>query len=418
MIAQLSITYLFILLPAQVLLLMAAGGDELDIRRRDAFQYTPLMYAALSGNPTIVRLFVERYVSTSVSVDELNPAGMTPLLMACRCGNFCSAYVILTVGGAETQLRDNEFFMTAHEWARSGWNPGNATRSCSGPPPPPPPLPYGPAEIYDPFPGHCCRHARRRAPALSCWDEVMQGLPELFRRFLEPDFCRGGEAELTIGGRDALDVLLETIDDIACRPRLHPYRLTRLPPICDEAPTGACYDFAVSTLVACRRRCLSLTCTAIAAACQAAEAAASAAPDDAASTAGAAPASVKVKPASTAAAPIASPAAGNAKVAAPPPAATEDGFADGNEAPVDVPSGGCGPLDMPHPPPTPRLIALLPHPYQPMVPDLHCIFHYYLPCLKTEVVPACPCTWEELTTLPPLDNGDFKEPEAPNQPKP
>ena len=52
-----------------------------------------------------------------VSVDERDPLGYTPLMLAIRCGNYTEAAALLEQGHASMTLRDDEFHRTAIEWA-------------------------------------------------------------------------------------------------------------------------------------------------------------------------------------------------------------------------------------------------------------------------------------------------------------
>jgi len=49
-------------------------------------------------------------------VDERDPLGYTPLMMAVRCGNYSEAAVLLHEGRASTTVRDDEYRRTAVEW--------------------------------------------------------------------------------------------------------------------------------------------------------------------------------------------------------------------------------------------------------------------------------------------------------------
>lgn len=75
--------------------------------------WTPLHYAAASGNVTIIR----RLLDESAYIDAESPNGSTPLMMAARAGRR-DALQLLLDEGADLMLR-NERGMTAADFARS-----------------------------------------------------------------------------------------------------------------------------------------------------------------------------------------------------------------------------------------------------------------------------------------------------------
>lgn len=91
------------------------------VRVRDVFGYTSLMYAAMRRTPNvrstvvIVRALIRNGYDGS-AVDETDAQGYTPLLMACRCGNWAAARILLEEGHAETRLTDCEYQLSALDW--------------------------------------------------------------------------------------------------------------------------------------------------------------------------------------------------------------------------------------------------------------------------------------------------------------
>ena len=51
-----------------------------------------------------------------INIDDRNAMGYTPLLLACRHGNYVCAMHLLKMGNSQPQLRDNEFFCNARDW--------------------------------------------------------------------------------------------------------------------------------------------------------------------------------------------------------------------------------------------------------------------------------------------------------------
>ncbi|XP_064625707.1 uncharacterized protein LOC135486657 [Lineus longissimus] len=93
--------------------------DVLDINEPDNDGNTPLMHAAMSGNTTVVEMVVKTLLKFGLGVDARNNLGYSALLLAAKYGNYNSAYIILTDGGASPTIRDNELFLNAFEWATS-----------------------------------------------------------------------------------------------------------------------------------------------------------------------------------------------------------------------------------------------------------------------------------------------------------
>ncbi|KAK7099997.1 uncharacterized protein [Littorina saxatilis] len=90
--------------------------DVLDINEPDNDGNTPIHHAAMSGNPNIVRMLAETFYKFGLDPDKRNKLGYTPLLLACKCGNYVSAYILVTITKASPTLRDGEFHLNATEW--------------------------------------------------------------------------------------------------------------------------------------------------------------------------------------------------------------------------------------------------------------------------------------------------------------
>ncbi|GGI16745.1 ankyrin repeat domain-containing protein [Oxalicibacterium faecigallinarum] len=74
--------------------------------------WTPLHYAAASGEPSIAQMLLDR----SAVVDALSPNKTTPVMMAARSGNIMMVKVLLDAG-ADASLK-NDQGMTAIDFAR------------------------------------------------------------------------------------------------------------------------------------------------------------------------------------------------------------------------------------------------------------------------------------------------------------
>jgi hypothetical protein len=93
--------------------------DVLDINEPDNDGNTPLIHAAMSGNTVVVEMIVKTLLKFGLGVDSRNNLGYSALLLSAKYGNYNSAYIIVTEGGASPTVRDNEFFLNAYEWATS-----------------------------------------------------------------------------------------------------------------------------------------------------------------------------------------------------------------------------------------------------------------------------------------------------------
>ena len=90
--------------------------EAVSINAPDNDGNTPLIHAALSGTPELVRVVVEIINKFGLSVDERNCLGYTALLLACKYGHYVSALTLFQIGRGQPTLRDNEFFLNAMEW--------------------------------------------------------------------------------------------------------------------------------------------------------------------------------------------------------------------------------------------------------------------------------------------------------------
>ena len=72
---------------------------------------TPYTHRSIS-----VRMLADIFSKFGLNPDKRNKLGYTPLLLACKCGNYVSAYTLVTVTRASPTLRDGEFHLNATEW--------------------------------------------------------------------------------------------------------------------------------------------------------------------------------------------------------------------------------------------------------------------------------------------------------------
>ncbi|VTU20820.1 ankyrin repeat protein [Variovorax sp. SRS16] len=106
------------------LMLAAIKGEQAVVTRlleRDAAVnkpgWTPLHYAATSGQLTIMKQLLDHYAF----IDAQSPNGTTPLMMAAMYGS-AEAVKLLLDEGADTQMK-NEQGMTALDFAQRGQRP-------------------------------------------------------------------------------------------------------------------------------------------------------------------------------------------------------------------------------------------------------------------------------------------------------
>lgn len=76
--------------------------------------WTPLHYAAASGDNEIVKMLMDK----SAQLDALSPNGTTPMMMAARNGHILTVKLLLDAG-ADASLK-NQRGMTAIDFARAG----------------------------------------------------------------------------------------------------------------------------------------------------------------------------------------------------------------------------------------------------------------------------------------------------------
>lgn len=169
---------------------------------------TPLMLAALGGNPAIVEMVFERVLQFGLSVDERNGMGYTALMLASKYGHYASAYLLLTKGSAQANLRDNEYFLSAADWVQKSGDLNTSYmkhRSHTAPP-----LARFDREhsLYmRRFTPVCCHVKAPVHPLGLSLDTALQ-LPSLFQG---NDVNKPNEA--FINGRNARMLLLKEIDE-------------------------------------------------------------------------------------------------------------------------------------------------------------------------------------------------------------
>ena len=184
--------------------------DIIAINDGDNDGNTPLILAALSGNPHIVEHIVGLVLQFGLSCDERNKLGYTALMLACKYGHYVSAYILLTKGGASSNLRDNEFFLTPAEWVhKSGVlhaaYPGTTHRSHTAPP-----LSRFDREhsMYTERLTPQCRHVKTAAHPLGQSLDSALHLPALFSRV-----TINKPVEAFYKGADARNLLLKEMED-------------------------------------------------------------------------------------------------------------------------------------------------------------------------------------------------------------
>ncbi|XP_013413506.1 ankyrin repeat domain-containing protein 27 [Lingula anatina] len=95
--------------------------DIMGVNDKDNDGNTPLIHAATSGKPAVVKLVVDILNRYGLPIDIRNNLGYTALLLAAKHGHYVSAHILLKEGGAASKLRDNEYFLNASEWARRSY---------------------------------------------------------------------------------------------------------------------------------------------------------------------------------------------------------------------------------------------------------------------------------------------------------
>ncbi len=198
--------------------------DIVDVNTPDNDGNTPLCHASLSGHPSIVSILTNMLIGFGLSVDSRNHLGYTPLLLACKYGHFASAHILLTEGNGSPTLRDNEFFLNAHDWVVRS-SELHAT--------------FSQQKIYSPLPSNrfsrentmyrmtrtpVCRHFTPPTHPLGQSLDTALRLPAIFSYFPldKPLECHLSD------GADARLALIKAIEDVLHNPRTRPVsRVTR-----------------------------------------------------------------------------------------------------------------------------------------------------------------------------------------------
>ena len=193
--------------------------DVVELNEQDHESNTPLMYAALSGNPTVVKLLTDALVRFDIAVDIRNKQGYTALLLACKYGHYVSAHILLMEASACPSLRDNEFFMNAAEWAMNSINCAHVphgNRNAGRP------LQYlnlaslsfeRESTFYGRQLTPICQHVKPQSNPLGRSLESLR-LPAIPSKSNGDYLIKDGEQELILNGACARDILLDEIDDI------------------------------------------------------------------------------------------------------------------------------------------------------------------------------------------------------------
>ncbi|CAH1243429.1 EHMT1 [Branchiostoma lanceolatum] len=92
--------------------------DAMVTNSPDKLGNTPLNYAAINGNPQLVKLLVNSLTRYRVDIDHRNKEGFTALLLATKNGHYQASQILLQEGRASTRVRDNAHFLNPSEWAK------------------------------------------------------------------------------------------------------------------------------------------------------------------------------------------------------------------------------------------------------------------------------------------------------------
>lgn len=93
-------------------------GHTLVKHMKDHNGDVALNLAAAYGQDGIIRQLIPRLQRDGLPVDVRNNQGFTALLLAAKYGHYKCAQTLIQEGNASPNLRDNEFFMSAMEWAK------------------------------------------------------------------------------------------------------------------------------------------------------------------------------------------------------------------------------------------------------------------------------------------------------------
>ncbi|XP_076462509.1 uncharacterized protein LOC143294876 [Babylonia areolata] len=198
--------------------------DVLDINEPDNDGNTPIHHAAMSGNPNIVRMLADTFHKFGLNPDKRNKLGYTPLLLACKCGNYVSAYTLLTVTRASPTLRDGEFHLNATEWIQRTHQiqvnvlERGLLSSAPASIPPSHTLSFSREYTMYQLPPTSSRLSARQPhhphPLSFSLDSGSVHLPPVFKQTKEED-----RSEVFINGHEARQVLLDHINDVESKQR-------------------------------------------------------------------------------------------------------------------------------------------------------------------------------------------------------
>ena len=95
--------------------------QDIDLNLKDLEGNTPLMHAARAGNPTILKMLLDKLTKFQVDIDVRNHEDRTPYLEARRLGNEKCAEILLKEGKASTDIQVNPFLDFINEKDGAPW---------------------------------------------------------------------------------------------------------------------------------------------------------------------------------------------------------------------------------------------------------------------------------------------------------
>ncbi|XP_038075441.1 POTE ankyrin domain family member J-like [Patiria miniata] len=94
--------------------------NNVDPNLQDKNGNSPLMYCAETGNAAGIEILSKSFRRLGLDVDTLNADGMTPLMVAAKCGYAECAQLLAHEAKASLSRRDNVHNKNAIDWAREG----------------------------------------------------------------------------------------------------------------------------------------------------------------------------------------------------------------------------------------------------------------------------------------------------------